>query len=362
MRLRNAIVLIAITAALLIGADQIKAQSPTIAYLGMDEFSEKLSLHGYGFGPTGMVDINGHRRTIFSWNDSLVVCAMSDSASVSSGTVTLTTGTGNIAHRLLSLVGIYYQRATFPSSPHASTYQQLIWLIRVRCDLLHPSPERVFAMRSCFGSYCATSQDNLSSMQSVTKVSLVLNDDVAYVTADSDKIPCLYVVRKDSAWVLTPELSGKELKNFPATNHTDTSNYTQPSVRLYFIIDSTAKLVGRTGSSTLYGQTTQWVLSDSGSEFLPPNLTEDVHVMRAPATLSVFPNPSTRAISIQLHPMTSPGALLVVDELGQIIASKVIPSTSSRVDLDVSRMHSGIYCASVLLGVEKMSLKFIVQR
>jgi len=78
--------------------------------------------------------------------------------------------------------------------------------------------------------------------------------------------------------------------------------------------------------------------------------------------LSLFPNPSTGLVTLELPRMAESGLKIVlVNTIGQIVHHETLPAGNSRFELDLSRMEPGVYAIRIMLNGKQVVRQLVIE-
>src|SRR5579872_3794142 len=98
---------------LVLCANPLYAQQPTISYLMCDEAKSQLQIRGSFGVDSGSVSIEDTTLGIVSWSDSLIICSLPDIGKGAGGGVVVKSTKGVSNKRILSIFSIDYYHQSF---------------------------------------------------------------------------------------------------------------------------------------------------------------------------------------------------------------------------------------------------------
>ncbi|MBC7382945.1 MAG: T9SS-dependent M36 family metallopeptidase [Bacteroidia bacterium] len=121
------------------------------------------------------------------------------------------------------------------------------------------------------------------------------------------------------------------------------------------------KAFARRGLGFYASQGSADIVTDGTQSFSLPPLTTVVNSQPSPSDISVFPNPTTGIINIQLNTTAQFNQITLYDLTGKIIMQKACNNTNTGIALDLSNAAKGIYFLQLTSNSGAVCKKVIVE-
>jgi hypothetical protein len=316
---------------LLLCANPLFAQQPTISYLMCDEAKSQLQIHGSFGVDSGSVSIEDTTLGIVSWSDSLIICNLPDSGKGAGGNVVVQTAKGVSNKRVLSIfqLDIYDGRVGYESNGYVVILGEYEWYCNWRADIsTRPSgikPSFSFEIsKTSFGTAAATPTGMLlhwrdSSLLGDTSISVKGTLDI-----DSDLISLSNIYMGCG---------------FPQQGSATGDKLFIPSTRLQF--DSLGHVYTVRDSFAQYDEFTEDYYNVSGDILFPPGLKSKVLLSSISNADQVNIFATGNQINIQSQsPLGATTASLYTIDGRLLKRTKLDISSPGEYTLDVSDLHT----------------------